>query len=453
MPSAQFLYIQLPQVVNLDSIDRTVWRLENVLAFAHLVKILAPSANSVTLDLGANAADTHLAQLQHVFMTELLVGVQSAVLTTTYQVAPSLIFPSELTNLAHIAFFGLIQNSVHDELIRRNALVLNSLLLSMSIYYTTFWMYTNIANSLIVYHRLKSLHLLAPPIVMTDAGANTFGMAPFPNLVTLSIFGHYPFSDDVLFRGNAASLRFVTIPYDVLAQNIIGHSDVFTNVRQTRFRRFTVCEATKDESNKEEGRGIDAINTQIGLIAASTSCLVYRPSHTRNGIVRSFLNQPGLDGLQQLELSWKALILEDVIDLVRVLPGLLHLNCKLTKTSTSRNSTAIANKVDQIHARHYPLNIHFRNWTTGRGADVSARHLARSVMLIAVLCPNFSMVRVDQDTRVAFGREVAWAALRTPFDNYATRLLRFMSNMDNEDGEASDAGMDSGSEPDWDRAI
>ncbi|KAJ2740740.1 hypothetical protein GGI19_007057, partial [Coemansia pectinata] len=60
--------------------------------------------------------------------------------------------------------------------------------------------------------------------------------------------------DDVLFRDNAASLRFVTIPYDVLAQNIIGHSDVFTNVRQTRFRRFTVCEATKDESNKEEGR-------------------------------------------------------------------------------------------------------------------------------------------------------------------------------------------------------
>ncbi|KAJ2063646.1 hypothetical protein GGI17_001582 [Coemansia sp. S146] len=289
--------------------------------------------------------------------------------------------------------------------------------------------------------------------MVTGAGANTFGMAPFPNLVTLVISGHYPFSDDVCFRGNAVNLRFVTIPYDVLAQSIIDRSEVFTNVRQTRLRRFTVCEASKDESNKVEDRDIGAINTQIGLIAVSSSCLVYRPSHTRNGIIRSFLNQPGLDSLQQLELSRRTLILEDVVELVRVLPGLLHLNCQLSKISTSRNSTTIANEVDQIHARLYPLNTHFRNWATGCGTAVSARHLARSVMLIAVLCPNFSMARVNQDTRVAFGREVAWAALRTPFNNYATCLLRFMSNMDNEDGEASDAGTDSGSEPDWDRAI
>ncbi|KAJ2391124.1 hypothetical protein H4S02_001492 [Coemansia sp. RSA 2611] len=74
---------------------------------------------------------------------------------------------------------------------------------------------------------------------------------------------------------------------------------------------------------------------------------------------------------------------------------------------------------------------------------MALRHFARGVMLIAVLCPSFYFVRMQQAIRAAFNREAAWATFTVPFKKYAARLRDIVLRVGIADGVASDAGMES----------
>ncbi|KAJ2826252.1 hypothetical protein FBU31_003495, partial [Coemansia sp. 'formosensis'] len=209
---------------------------------------MAPNINALTLDCGSNAPDTQLTQLHHALLNELLRDVRSAVFTAIYQGIHALFFSRALTNLARISFIGSILNPVHEELIRQNAPGLESLVIMMTNVSASFWMCSNYADSLIEYPYLRLLRVSFPINVASDIRPGVFDMAPFPSLETLEILGYYPFNDDVFFRGNGSRLRLVTIPFHVLAQDIISRYNVFANIGPTRLSRITVSEVTIDDA-------------------------------------------------------------------------------------------------------------------------------------------------------------------------------------------------------------
>ncbi|KAJ2552599.1 hypothetical protein GGH95_005758, partial [Coemansia sp. RSA 1836] len=233
--------------------------------------------------------------------------------------------------------------------------------------------------------------------------------------------------------GNAATLRYITIPFNVLVRDIIGAHHSFC----THSRCITIGKDTPDDVYEMAARGTRHIDQQLGQLAVSTRRLVLNPRNiNRKNTLRVFQAWPGLDGLEHLELSNRPLTLRDVVNLVGFLPGLTSLSCQLCKALARADSL---NAISLLNQLCYPLNGRLKSWATQSDAGMPVRHLAQGVMLITALCPSLCFVRVNPDIRAAFNREVAYAVLVTSFKKYAKRLQSILLDVGVAREDASDA--------------
>ncbi|KAJ2012255.1 hypothetical protein GGI14_005884, partial [Coemansia sp. S680] len=90
-------------------------------------------------------------------------------------------------------------------------------------------------GSYVSYPRLYKLKLCGSP------GGNkprpvSVGVVPFPSLRHLCLFGHNPFDDDTLFRGNAATLETLDMQVDSKTVSMLRRLVVFTPVSHPRLK-------------------------------------------------------------------------------------------------------------------------------------------------------------------------------------------------------------------------
>ncbi|KAJ2327749.1 hypothetical protein GGH92_009996, partial [Coemansia sp. RSA 2673] len=208
----------------------------------------------------------------------------------------------------------------------------------------------------------------------------------------------------------------------MLALNIIGRYHVFAQDGHTRLCKVTIDEGTVASSARPFTESIAVFGQQVRQIAASTSRLVYCIRSPRELLFSIFECEIDFGGFECLELPHRPMSVHNVIRLLGLLPGLVRLNCSLAKSTFGPKSIDLAWQVDEFSLTHYPLSQRLKQWTTDCEAGVSIKHLARSVMLITVLCPRFSFACLSLGIREAFSREVAWTALTTPFMKHAERL-------------------------------
>ncbi|KAJ2641194.1 hypothetical protein GGF44_002231 [Coemansia sp. RSA 1694] len=183
------------------------------------------------------------------------------------------------------------------------------------------------------------------------------------------------------------------------------------------------------------------IAQQVGQLAAATSHLVFQAFCTQTSMVESFQHPSGFSNLRQLEIAKRTLALRDVVALLGALLGLVHLSCPLSMAHGCTNITDMGNRLSQLCPNTSSLNKSFRRWEMQIGAHVSVEYLAFGAMLIAALCPNFCLVRLSQDIRAAFKREIAWAVSVAPFQQYTAHIQSLTLDTGNA-REKLGAGMD-----------
>ncbi|KAJ2683227.1 hypothetical protein IWW39_005614 [Coemansia spiralis] len=411
--------------------------------FVRRVLTLAPAFTALSLEFGGSRPDTHLTLLHQTFLTELLVGADKYALSDTYTVAYVNDFPIVPGNLVRLFFRGAALSLFHEALIRRNALSLESLVVTMAIVDTSCWIFNSSADSLAIYPLLKYLRVSFPSNADNYGWPDISDLVPFPKLAALHMNGYYPFKDGVFFRGNRSSLRYVTLPFNMLVRDIIGNNDVFAYGRSNCLRCIAISAVARQDTIDLFIGGTRNIDQQLSQIAASASRLVYRPGNAaRKDLIRVFSFQRGFERLEHLELSNRPMAVRDVADLLSCLPRLSSLNCNLCKNVFTADRVDVDEWLGKFYSRIYPLNRRFKSWTTQPSQGMALRHFARGVMLIAVLCPSFYFVRMQQDIRAAFNREAAWATFTVPFKKYAARLRDIVLRVGIADGVASGAGME-----------
>ncbi|KAJ2698881.1 hypothetical protein H4218_003006 [Coemansia sp. IMI 209128] len=78
-----------------------------------------------------------------------------------------------------------------------------------------------------VYSALTDLRLVVSNLLHQTMWAAIEDIVPFPALTNLAADGGYPFSDDLLFRGNGASLKNLGLLFSAIAWNKLGRFGVF----------------------------------------------------------------------------------------------------------------------------------------------------------------------------------------------------------------------------------
>ncbi|KAJ2068862.1 hypothetical protein GGI08_000650 [Coemansia sp. S2] len=252
---------------------------------------------------------------------------------------------------------------------------------------------------------------------------------PFPALSTLEISEEYPFGDGLLFRGNGATLKNLRIPFCVISRNALGKSGIVGHNGVRQMNSVIIGVPTDSAKTFTHNRVGDAIRQQVHRLLEVTTTLKLRKDMTDFHVVSAICTAPGTAIIQHLEFTSLSFDLDRVIEIVSALPSLVSLTCQVHGTGTRLKSIPEDKLPSTLHAKHYPLSSKFRRLRLTKHASLPAIELVLVAMLIAILCPNLSHVKLRPYCRTAFCNAVNEAMAKTSFQPYVDSLQRLLNSV------------------------
>ncbi|KAJ2862036.1 hypothetical protein GGH94_004515 [Coemansia aciculifera] len=277
-----------------------------------------------------------------------------------------------------------------------------------------------------VYTSLTSLILPIDGVPRSVKWAEIKDAVPFPALIKLSIYGVYPFDDNLLYRGNGRSLKALRIPFGAVARNILGKYRMLSRSDITRMNMVDLDFITDADNMLVTGRGNTVIKHQMDRMLEVTMQLSLANDTPDLQLFNAIKTAPRTAILQHLMLCNVPLDTDKIIEVISALPTLVSLSCELKRSVPSAKALPLNNQPNVLHGKHYPLSSNFRRLMIMTDNDVSAKKIASVSMQIAVICPKFVHVDISIEMRKVFRREIAWAMVNQPFKPYADSLRRLI---------------------------
>ncbi|KAJ2907945.1 hypothetical protein GGI21_003379, partial [Coemansia aciculifera] len=235
----------------------------------------------------------------------------------------------------------------------------------------------------------------------------------FPSLQHLTIRRDYPFGDDTLFRGNAASLEILhMMPSRDICDILLIHS-VFAPTSHPKLRRVKIEELPEDmPSHFESSTAYLQFVLGIGPMAAVREIAGVGD---KDWLLPALSLFKGHAYIQVLALPDTRLLFRDVVSLIQSLPLLSDLYCL---------ETGVGAMTDDVDLGE--LTAYFRCWHLGFRSSSDLKDVAASVLGVALLCPNFSHVALSNCVHddVMMAMEVAIES--DQFVRHAPRLRRLL---------------------------
>ncbi|KAJ2436831.1 hypothetical protein GGF42_008834, partial [Coemansia sp. RSA 2424] len=252
------------------------------------------------------------------------------------------------------------------------------------------------------------------------------GLVPFPSLVTLRVYGGFPFTDDLLFRGNGATLQNLRVPFSALVRDGLGRFSILkrSGVTLMNWVRIGACASTDKEYIA--GREDLPIRRQVRRILLTATGVAIDSDMPGFLIFNAICEAPNTAIIRHLEFGGARCAADDIIKLLVALPSLVSLCCSVSKLEPEFEAIPANERPSRLCAKYHPLSSNFRVLQVRSYSDLSGELVAYTAMLIAVLCPNFVQVDLPLELRKAFGREIAWALVNDTFKPYADSINRLI---------------------------
>ncbi|KAJ2029656.1 hypothetical protein IWW57_001580, partial [Coemansia sp. S610] len=250
------------------------------------------------------------------------------------------------------------------------------------------------------------------------------GATPFPGLRRLRIQIDYPFSDDVLFRGNAATLEYLDLQ---LFHTLIG-----------RIRKYKVF--TPDSHPKLQYVKIRQIDDdEVHNFATTEAYMRFALSIAPHAQVREIEDLPlnakfplfqalfvDVPDIQILELSTIRLHFWNIVLLVKSLPNLTYLHTQPPSFGQIPKSVSVRELPKYVLSRHALASERLQRWHFGYTIEYRPNEVARCVLLLALLCLNFKYINPIYYYDETFTSHLKRMTEMQGFSEHSQRFLTFM---------------------------
>ncbi|KAJ2866124.1 hypothetical protein GGH94_001743 [Coemansia aciculifera] len=286
------------------------------------------------------------------------------------------------------------------------------------------------------YSRLRTLSLSSYSNVESSSEPVFDGAVPFPSLRHLHINKYYTFGDDVLFRGNAATLQSLQLVLNPFAVDLLRKHKVFTSTSHPNLQIVKIMRITGliERSFQAAADNYMKFVLMIGPKATVREISSRKTADDFRGVQSdTHLLCPALPLLA--ECPWiKVLLLSDIrlelwdaLNLVKSLPLLTDLHT---------DGITLNVMPDGITADELPTYVvttygsaserlrcwHIINFRSG-GYDV----LASCVLLLALACPNFDYISHPFSLRKQILEPMVNISNTAQFEQHKPRLERLFS--------------------------
>ncbi|KAJ2431514.1 hypothetical protein GGF41_000513 [Coemansia sp. RSA 2531] len=327
-------------------------------------------------------------------------------------------------NLVHIKYATGKSNHSFIRLARLNSTTLESLIIECECGINVPGIIRKEDGDFVTYPHLHTLELTGDPEYDAMLHPVFPGVVAFPSLRRLKIDYEYSFGDDVVFRGNAATLESLHLYLGNRAIDVLRKYGVFTanshpKLRYVRLWYGMDCVLSMFDVPT------DAVQFAMGIGRAAPMRDIGGFSGDQEEIP-SLLRLNGLDSIQVLSLDETYLNTWEVIELIKALPMMSDLYLMPVSLGPLPDGVTLDELPEFAISTHAPMGKRFRcchlRYPTTRGYTK-----VKWVLLLALTCPNFTFVSTPPTMRKEFIKQLKAEIDTDMFKPYASRFQCFIS--------------------------
>ncbi|KAJ2102024.1 hypothetical protein GGI09_001438 [Coemansia sp. S100] len=238
----------------------------------------------------------------------------------------------------------------------------------------------------------------------------------------LVIKADYPFGDDTLFRGNAATLEYLSMMLDPEMVAMFKEYDVFSPSRHLKLQSVEVGEM-RDLIPTPFATSVEYTQFVLDMAPELSELIIY-------GVPANLTFQPVLSllgehtSIRVLRLPLTSMCLWDALVLIKSLPLLTHLHTM----SISLGAIPAGVNLDMLPmylcSTYTSTYKRFRRWSVEYSEKDPSKDAITCVLLLALVCPNFDHSALEYRLHGSFMAQMKMALALRGYEHYSSRLHR-----------------------------
>ncbi|KAJ2824566.1 hypothetical protein FBU31_003957, partial [Coemansia sp. 'formosensis'] len=368
----------------------------NVSAFVLWIKRMAPMVNDVRVEMGRTYNNESVCDLHFCELVSQLyrLGTRIWYRCRNRIVAPKASQLDDIRDLVHINFNSEYGSSQFMPLARLNAQTLQSLIIKSKVLYDLDGLIQSPDGGYATYPCLYALRLQEYGTYRRSRQPAFPGAVPFPSLRCLSFRLKYPFGDDILFRGNSATLEILALETDTFLVSMLRQHSVFTRSSHPRLQcvRFGDLDMLVPNPFATYVEGV-----QFALSVGPQAPVRKIRVPSSDGLL-SALSLPGdHSSIQVLWVPSTRFDIWQAISLIKALPLLSDLHAPMPSIGAMPDGVTKPDFPAYMVSTYAPMGERFRCWHIERYS-----YAVESIMLLALICPNFDYAAMSEERRESF---------------------------------------------------
>ncbi|KAJ2826049.1 hypothetical protein GGI24_003004 [Coemansia furcata] len=230
----------------------------------------------------------------------------------------------------------------------------------------------------------------------------------FPNLSTLEVTGSYPFTDDLLFRGNGATLQTLYLPFKTIADNTLGELGILERKGVTKMKKIRFGNVTERDKIIIKGNGRERISQQLDRILEVATGLWLSSDGRKYEVYLSMIRTTCVANVRYLDFCKLTFRHDHVIRTIRALPNLVSFTVAITHISEHGPISDYIKKASDLYKRN------------------SGDDIAKEAIRIAIVCKNPVQFHVPPHEHHRFKHTVSRAIASDEFAPYADSLRHLL---------------------------
>ncbi|KAJ2157758.1 hypothetical protein GGF46_004270 [Coemansia sp. RSA 552] len=226
---------------------------------------------------------------------------------------------------------------------------------------------------------------------------------PFPRLETLELRMCYPYTDDIMLRGNNATLESLIINVTDMVIPMFKRCNGPLRRKFGKMKRLSLLGLTPI-SDDNEGR----LNEFVVIInhAPNIKHLYIDDSDISASLIlalstkKNIVSRTRIQHLSSLRLTEQNLTLSDVVCLLRGIPSLELLQNKISGLGKGFQYNTASALARHINRTYNPLSYNLCKWSILNTEAFSVNHVVACVLVVASVCPKLSLVDFRPDLDV-----------------------------------------------------
>ncbi|KAJ2061464.1 hypothetical protein GGI17_003039 [Coemansia sp. S146] len=248
------------------------------------------------------------------------------------------------------------------------------------------------------------------------------GASFFPRLRRLNIKADYPFGDDTLFRGNAATLEYLNMAMDPEMVSMFKKYDVFTPTSHPNLQCVEVGDI-QDLISTHFATSVEYTQFVLGIAPKLSVLTIY-------GVSASLTFQPVLSllgehtSIRVLRLPLTSMCLWDALVLIKSLPLLTHLYTMSTSLGTMPAGMNLDMLPMYMCSTYTSMCNRFRYWGFEYSQKDPSKDVVTCVLLLVLVCPSFDHSALEYRLHRSFMAQIKMAMAMRGYEHYSPRLHR-----------------------------